>query len=138
MSEDPTVLFVCRHGAAKSVLAAAGLRRLAADRGLRILVDSAGIEPDPAVSPPVAHALHRDGIDLAGLGPRLVRAADLASASKVITFDLEPAELPIAGAEVERWDDVPPVGDAPEGARAVIARHLDDLVDRHFRSAPQG
>jgi protein-tyrosine-phosphatase len=137
MSGDPTVLFVCRHGAAKSVLAAAGLRKLADGRDLRIVVDSAGIEPDPAVSPAVAAVLRSDGIDPAGFGPRLVRAADLASASKVITFDLEPEELPMAGTDVERWDDVPPVGDAPEGARAVIARHLVDLVDRDFRPAPE-
>lgn len=137
MSEEPTVLFVCRHGAAKSVLAAADLRRLAADRGLRIVVDSAGIEPDPAVSPAVVDALQRDGVDLAGLRPRLVRAAELRSAARVITFDLEPTELAIVTTDVERWDDVPPVGDAPERARAVIARHLEDLVDREFRSTPE-
>ena len=130
MNDESTVLFVCRH--------AAGLRRLAADRGIRIVVDSAGIEPDQAVSEAVAHALRREGIDLAGLGPRLVRAIELTSAAKVITFDLEPAELPVARTDVERWDDVPPVGDAPEAARAVIARHLDDLVDRHIRAAPDG
>jgi protein-tyrosine-phosphatase len=137
MSDEPTVLFVCRHGAAKSVLAAAGLRRLAAGRGLRIVVDSAGIEPDAAVSPAVADALRRDGVDLAGLHPRLVRAAELTSAARVITFDLEPTELPIAAVDVERWDDVPPVGDAPDRAQAVIARHLEVLVDREFRSTPE-
>lgn len=129
MNDEPTILFVCRHGAAKSVLAAAGLRRLATERGLRIRVDSAGVEPDPAVSPAVANALRRDGIDLSGLGPRLVGAADVTSAARVITFDLEPGELPAASVDVERWDDVPQVGDDPAPARAVIARHLELLVE---------
>jgi protein-tyrosine-phosphatase len=137
MKAEHTILFVCRHGAAKSVLAAAGLRHLAAERGLRIVVHSAGIEPDPAVAPAVADALQRHGIDLAGLGPRLVQAADVTSAAKVITFDLEPRELPAAAVDVERWDDVPQVGDHPERARVVIAQHLEDLVDREFRSPPE-
>jgi protein-tyrosine-phosphatase len=133
VNTETTILFVCRHGAAKSVLAAAALRHLAAERGLRIVVDSAGVEPDPAVAPAVADALRREGIDASGLGPRVVRATDVTSADRVITFDLEPRELPVAPIDLERWDDVPPVGDAPEGARAVITRHLDDLVDREFR-----
>ena len=41
------VLFMCPHGAAKSVLASAYFRRLAKERGLNVEVDSAGTEPDP-------------------------------------------------------------------------------------------
>ena len=41
----PTVLFMCPHGAAKSVLASAYFKQLAAARGLRVRVDAAGTEP---------------------------------------------------------------------------------------------
>src|SRR5215207_1472346 len=42
----PRVLFVCLHGAAKSVVGAAHFRRLAAARGLDIDAVAAGTEPD--------------------------------------------------------------------------------------------
>ena len=51
------VLFMCPHGAAKSVLAIRVLRRLAKERGLNVEVDSAGTEPDPSVAPAVATRL---------------------------------------------------------------------------------
>ena len=56
MSPSRSVLFVCLHGAAKSVLAAADFERLAAERGLAITADSAGTEPDPEIAPGVAAA----------------------------------------------------------------------------------
>src|SRR5258705_5533438 len=42
---QPRVLFVCLHGAAKSVIGAAHFRRLAAARGLSIGAVAAGTEP---------------------------------------------------------------------------------------------
>src|SRR5438093_5785714 len=47
----PRVLFVCLHGAAKSVVGAAHFRRLAAARGLAVDAVAAGTEPDPALTP---------------------------------------------------------------------------------------
>ena len=61
MSDHPRILFVCLHGAAKSVLAAADCERLAASRGLRVTADFAGTEPDADIAPKVAAAL-RDRI----------------------------------------------------------------------------
>src|SRR5499426_1387660 len=43
----PRVLFVCLHGAAKSVVGAAHFRRLAAARGLDIDAVAPGVEPGP-------------------------------------------------------------------------------------------
>ena len=45
------VLFVCLHGAAKSVVAAAHFRRLAAARGLSMTAVAAGTEPDAELAP---------------------------------------------------------------------------------------
>src|SRR4029453_17394056 len=47
---QPRVLFVCLHGAAKSVVAAAHFRRLASARGLSISAVAAGTEPDAEVA----------------------------------------------------------------------------------------
>src|SRR5205823_2361753 len=45
------VLFVCLHGAAKSVVGAAHFRRLAAAHGLDVDAAAAGTEPDPQLAP---------------------------------------------------------------------------------------
>ena len=70
MSSDRPVLFVCLHGAAKSVLAAADFRRMAAERGLDIPAVSAGTEPDPALAPGVLRTLLAEGVDLSDQVPR--------------------------------------------------------------------
>lgn len=54
ISKRPTILFMCPHGAAKSVLASAYFQRLAKERGLNVHVESAGTEPDATVSSAVA------------------------------------------------------------------------------------
>ncbi len=51
-SAETRVLFLCPHGAAKSVLASSHFARLAKERGLRVRVDFAGTEPDPRFRPP--------------------------------------------------------------------------------------
>ena len=66
MNTTRTVLFLCPHNAAKSVIAAAYWNRVAAARGLDIAADSAGTEPSPAVSPAVVEALAAEGLDVAG------------------------------------------------------------------------
>ncbi len=128
MSESRSVLFVCLHGAAKSVLAAADFRRLAAERGLDLVADSAGTEPDPEIAPGVVAALRAEGLDLSRQRPRRVTREDTAGAARVVTFGCDLGETMPASVPVERWDDVPAVSDDLPAARAVIRRHLDRLV----------
>jgi arsenate reductase len=129
MSTARSILFVCLHGAAKSVLAAADLERLAAQRGLDITADSAGTEPDPAIAPGVVAALRAEGVELGPRQPRRVTAADTARADRVVTFGCELGEAMPAAVPVERWDDVPAVSENLPLARAAIRRHLDRLLD---------
>jgi protein-tyrosine-phosphatase len=129
MSPSRSVLFVCLHGAAKSVLAAADFERLAAERGLAITADSAGTEPDPEIAPGVAAALQADGVDLGRRRPRRGTAPDTARADRVVTFGCELGEAMPAAVPVERWDDVPAVSENLPIARAAIRRHLDRLLD---------
>lgn len=63
------VLFVCLHGAAKSVLASADFERMAKERGRPLAAESAGTEPDPEIAPPVLAALEAEGVDWPGKGP---------------------------------------------------------------------
>jgi len=123
-----TVLFVCLHGAAKSVLAAADFERLARARGLEARAVFAGTEPDPEIAPKVLGELLAEGVDLRGQRPRRVTREDVTGASRVVTFGCELGPL-AAGAPVERWDDVPAVSDDFRKARAAIEARLTRLLD---------
>ena len=60
-AKPPTVLFLCPHGAASSVLASAYFQRLAKERGLNVRVESAGTDTDPDVAPAVVSHLRAQG-----------------------------------------------------------------------------
>src|SRR5262245_2097473 len=56
------IVFVCPHGAAKSVIAAAYCQQLADQWGVALHATSAGTEPDAEVSPAVVALLRTEGI----------------------------------------------------------------------------
>ena len=94
-AEKPTtVLFMCPHGAAKSVLASAYFQRLAKERGLNVRVDSGGTEPDAAVAPKVAEHLKSTGYDVPIAKPRAVTAKEVAAADVVISIGCDLKGLP--------------------------------------------
>jgi hypothetical protein len=49
MTTPPTVLFVCLHGSAKSLIVLEHFRRLAQQRGAAVHADWAGLEPDTEI-----------------------------------------------------------------------------------------
>jgi arsenate reductase (thioredoxin) len=138
MGDDRTILFLCPHNAAKSVIASAYFERLAAERGLTLRATSAGTGPDPGVSPGVAGALLAEGIDVRGHRPRRVTAEELARASRVVSLGCDLGDLAPPGLVIERWNDVPSPSANLAGARAVIAAHVSRLVDTETSDAREG
>jgi protein-tyrosine-phosphatase len=135
MTTTPTVLFVCLHGSAKSVIALEHFRRLAAQRGVNVAADSAGLEPDAEIPPRVIQGLLSDGIDVRGCQPRRVTSADLAQASHVVTFACDLGALGSPSRAPERWDDVPAVSDGYKPARDAIVARVTSLLDGLSRGA---
>ncbi len=129
MDENKTVLFLCPHNAAKSVLAAADFERLATERGLKFRAATAGTEPDDAPSAAVVAALRAEGIDVANHRPRLVQHEDLARAHRVISLGCDLGGLALPDARIEWWDDVPPASRDLAAARAAIRGRVAALVD---------
>jgi protein-tyrosine-phosphatase len=125
VSTQPRVLFVCRHGAAKSVIAAAHFRRLAAARGLAMGAVAAGTEPDPELAPGAVNGLAGDGLAAAPARPRPVTLYDLDTATRMVSFgcDLTPAR----GQCVDQWE-VPSVSDDYAAARDRIVANVERLV----------
>jgi protein-tyrosine-phosphatase len=121
----PRVLFVCLHGAAKSVVGAAHFRRLAAARGLAVHAAAAGTEPDPELTPAAVKGLASEGLDPQPRRPRPVTLHDLNAATRVVSFGCDVAT---GGKPVERWDDVPAVSEGYEKARDRIVARVERLV----------
>lgn len=126
---DQKVLFVCLHGAAKSILAAADFERMAKERGLRVTAESAGTEPDPEIAPKVLATLKAEGVDMSGQKPRLVTREMAAGATRVVAFGCALGPSAPEDGKVEQWADVPNVSDGLPAARAVIRAHVERLLD---------
>jgi arsenate reductase (thioredoxin) len=125
MTVPESVLFVCQHGAAKSVVAARHLERLAAERGLSVRAGAAGVEPDAELPPHVVDGLAREGIDVGGAAPRALTTELLAGADLVVTMGCDVAtDRPHV-----RWDDVPAVSDGYDVARDDIVARVARLLD---------
>lgn len=133
----PTVLFMCPHGAAKSVLASAYFQRLAKERGLNVRVVSAGTDPDPQVAPDVASHLTKNGYEVPVSRPRRVTAAEMSSADVVISMGCDLTGLPTPSGPLHKWDDVPApsenFGGADEKIRERVIQLVDELVRKQRR-----
>lgn len=125
-----TILFLCPYGGAKSVIAASYFNRLADERALPCFaIAAAAEEPYPAVPAAVAGLLQRDGFDVGRFQPRHVEERDVNGAVKVVSIDCNLDAMDLAGATVERWDDVPKVSEDLDGSAAAIRRHVEALVE---------
>jgi protein-tyrosine-phosphatase len=122
----PRVLFVCLHGAAKSVIAAAHFRRLAAARGLAMDAAAAGTEPDPELARGAVAGLAGEGLSAAPRRPRPVTLHDLEHAARVVSFGCD--VVPAKGQPIDRWD-VPAVSDGYAAARDRIVEKVERLVE---------
>jgi protein-tyrosine-phosphatase len=124
-SSRPRVLFVCLHGAAKSVVAAAHFRRLASARGLALDAVAAGTEPDAELAPGAVKGLAGEGLRAAPARPRPVTLHDLHTATRVVGFGCE--VTPAKGQRVDQWE-VPAVSDGYAAARDRIVANVERLV----------
>ena len=120
-------VFVCEHGAAKSVVAAAWLRRLAADAGVELQAVACGTDPAEDLSGAAVDGLRRDGIVPAEAAPQSISAADIRAAWRVIVLspEIRPDALP--GVPFQTWA-VPAISDGYETARDDIVKRLRALV----------
>lgn len=123
-----TILFLCPHSAAKSVLAAAYFQRLADQHRLDARAIFAGTEPDAVISPVVAALLQSEGMDITSYTPRYVTTADLAQAKRIVSLGCDVSHLAPPELKPDRWDDVPPPSQNIAAASAIILAHVEQLV----------
>ena len=126
--QAPVVIFVCEHGAAKSILSAAIFNKMAGERRLNIRAIARGTNPDPEISPKVAAGLQADRLASGESAPKKISNADLAGARRVITFCALPDDYP-GSIQVENWDAVLPAIEDYGKARDKLAERIGRLLE---------
>jgi arsenate reductase (thioredoxin) len=131
---NPVMLFVCQHGAAKSVVAAQHLSRLARARGVEIECLSAGLEPDDSVPLHVIAGLADDGLEFVGTKPQRATQQLTERANHIVSFGCDLTEVAMPE-RVIVWNDVPAVSDGYALARDAIVARLEPLLDAILSNA---
>ena len=129
MNQNSIIVFVCEHGAAKSILAAAYFNKLAGEKDLNLKAVARGTNPDQELSPETLDGLYADGLTPTESVPRKLSLTEVESAQRIITF----CELPVEYQEkapIELWDDVPPVSENFEKARNAIIERIGQLLNK--------
>jgi protein-tyrosine-phosphatase len=133
-----TIVFLCPHNAAKSVLAAAYCQHLAAQCGLQVQVTSAGTEPDAAASPGVVTLLRGEGLDVTHHRPRHITREELGAAFRIISLGCDVSDLAPPDTRVEHWHDVPAPSHHLAQAHDDIYAHVERLIAELTQGARPG
>ena len=129
MSDRPHIVFVCEHGAAKSIMAAAFFNKFAAEASLELRASARGTNPDAELSATAIAGLHEDGVTPTESFPQKLSLEDIESAQRIVSFCELPEEYH-KKTSVERWDDIPPVSENYEKARDAIRERIKELLNR--------
>jgi arsenate reductase (thioredoxin) len=129
MHQNSVIVFVCEHGAAKSIIAAAYFNKFAREKGLNLQAVARGTHPDQTLSPEALTGLRKDGLSPGESVPQKLSIADAEAAQRIITF----CELPVEFQEkdiLERWDEIPPVSENYAKARDAIIDQIGHLLNK--------
>ncbi len=122
-----SILFVCEHGAARSVIAAAYFNKLAKERGLNYEASFKGTDPQDSLTSGTKHGLMKDGFDVSKMKPALISQRDISNAIIVVTFDCQLPGSPTTK-NSEQWNGIPPISESYKIARDQIIMRVEELV----------
>jgi len=125
---SPSVIFVCEHGAAKSVIATAYFNKLSAERGLPYRATFRGTTPQDDLSVGAVEGLRADGLAIPTGKPSAISEGDVDGATHIFAIG---CTLPTAAAKSGKasdWTDVPD-NQGYAAMRDAIVRHVTALLD---------
>jgi DNA-binding beta-propeller fold protein YncE len=125
---EPAVLFVCEHGAAKSVIATAYFNKLAGERRLPYRATFRGTNPQDELSAAAVAGLKAEGVPVPSGKPTAISDADVAGATHIFAIGCPLPDEARRSGKADDWSDVP--GDRGYGPmRDAIVRHVTQLLD---------
>lgn len=124
-----TVLFICEHGAARSVIASAYFNKVAQEKGLKYRAIFRGTDPDTMLTPATIKGLAHDGFDVKKWKPTKVTQHDVVNADEIVTFDCTiPAEIKSVKPLI-KWDGIPAISVNYGVARDQIKSKVESLIN---------
>src|SRR5688572_30270892 len=128
MGQEKKIIFVCEHGAAKSVIAASYFNKLAKERNLDYVAECRGTFPDSVVSPGVKEGLTNDKVFDPTTKPRKLVIGDTVSVERIILFTPLPSDINTT-IETENWSSIQNVDADYEKRRDAIVKKINELLD---------
>jgi protein-tyrosine-phosphatase len=99
-SNPAEIVFVCEHGAAKSVIAAAYFNKLTSEKGLRERAIYRGASPQAELSVATLKGLRDDGLTVPTSKPGPIASDDVTSATHTFAIG---CSLPPHASRAARW-----------------------------------
>jgi arsenate reductase (thioredoxin) len=128
-ASNADVVFVCEHGAAKSVIATAYFNKLAAERRLPFRATFRGTSPQDNLSVRAVEGLKADGLQIPSGKPSAISDVDVSRATHIFAIGCTLPEKAQRSGKASDWSDVPDdQGYAP--MRDAIVRHVKQLLDQ--------
>jgi protein-tyrosine-phosphatase len=127
-AREPAVIFVCEHGAAKSVVATAYFNKLARERGLPFRATFRGTDPQADLSVSALQGLREDGVEAPDGKPAALSSRDVAAATHVFAIGCTLPAVATRSGKAGDWSDVPD-GQGYGPMRDAIVRHVTALID---------
>jgi len=124
----PAVVFVCEHGAAKSVIATAYFNKLTAERGLPYRATFRGTSPQAELSQRTVDALRADGVIVPSGKPTAIADLDIDRASHIFAIGCSLPDKARLSGKAADWSDVPEDRGYP-AMRDAIVKHVEQLLD---------
>jgi protein-tyrosine-phosphatase len=124
----PGVLFVCEHGAAKSLIAALYFNKLAAERDLPVRAAFRGVTPQDDLSARAVKGLRADGFAIPDEKPSAIAPDDVIGATHIFAIGCTLAGAAASSGKAVSWDDVPDDQGYPAMRDAIVA-HVRALLD---------
>lgn len=127
-AKTPSIIFVCEHGAAKSVIATAYFNKIAAERGLPYRATFRGTSPQDDLSTRAVAGLRADGVPVPEGKPSAIAPDDVERATHIFAIGCTLPAVVKASGKSSDWSDVPDDQGYPP-MRDAIVRHVTALLD---------
>ncbi|HEX6224733.1 MAG TPA: hypothetical protein VFZ52_09995 [Chryseolinea sp.] len=128
MAQEKKIIFVCEHGAAKSVIAASYFNKMAKERNLDYVAECRGTFPDSVVSPGIKDNLTKEKVFDPNTRPRKLLISDTAHVERIILFTTLTPDLK-TDIQTEDWSNIQNVDADYEKRRNAIVKKINELLD---------
>jgi arsenate reductase (thioredoxin) len=128
MGQEKKIVFVCEHGAAKSVIAASYFNKLAKERNLDYVAECRGTFPDSVVSPGIKAGLTNDKVFDPTTKPQKLLITDTVNVERIILFTPLPSDINTT-IKTENWSNIQNVDAGYEKRRDAIVKKINELLD---------